>query len=79
MTGGDVGAGPGIAQEWQWDVVLSFAGAQRDYVEQVARALRGRGLRPSAYGEFSTSRTTARSSLAYSQSTPRHAAWIRST
>jgi hypothetical protein len=23
-------------QGWQWDVVLSFAGAQRGYVEQVA-------------------------------------------
>jgi hypothetical protein len=28
----DAGARPG----WQWDVALSFAGAQRDYVEQVA-------------------------------------------
>ena len=31
--------------EWQWDVALSFAGAQRDYVEQVAEALKARGLR----------------------------------
>jgi len=30
---------------WRWDVALSFAGAQRDYVEQVAAALKERGLR----------------------------------
>src|SRR5260370_41825801 len=29
----------------RWDVALSFAGAQRDYVEQVAQALRARGVR----------------------------------
>jgi hypothetical protein len=29
----------------RWDVALSFAGAQRDYVEQVARALKARGVR----------------------------------
>ena len=45
MTGGDGGAGPGSGQGQQWDVVLSFAGAQRDYVGQVARALRARGVR----------------------------------
>jgi len=43
MAGGDGGAGAGLG--WRWDVALSFAGAQRDYVEQVARALQGRGLR----------------------------------
>jgi hypothetical protein len=31
--------------EWRWDVALSFAGAQRDYVEQVAQALKARGVR----------------------------------
>ena len=30
---------------WRWDVALSFAGAQRDYVKQVAQALQARGLR----------------------------------
>jgi hypothetical protein len=39
--GADFGAGPG----WQWDVALSFAGAQRDYVEQVAAVLKARGVR----------------------------------
>src|SRR5437660_12707179 len=29
----------------RWDVALSFAGAQRDYVGQVARALEARGVR----------------------------------
>jgi len=28
----------------RWDVALSYAGAQREYVEQVARALKARGL-----------------------------------
>ena len=37
--------GTGRGQEWQWDVVLSFAGAQRGYVEQVAGALKARGVR----------------------------------
>ena len=45
MTGGDGGAGPGGGQGRRWDVALSFAGAQRDYVEQVARALQARGVR----------------------------------
>src|SRR5262245_10996290 len=45
MTGGDAGAGPGAGRGWRWDVALSFAGAQRDYVEQVAAALGERGLR----------------------------------
>jgi hypothetical protein len=31
--------------EQRWDVALSFAGAQRDYVEQVADSLKERGLR----------------------------------
>jgi hypothetical protein len=33
------------APRWRWHVALSFAGAQRDYVEQVAAALKARGLR----------------------------------
>ena len=37
MTGADGGADPGARPGWRWDVALSFAGAQRDYVEQVAR------------------------------------------
>ena len=45
MAGADSGAGPGGGQGWRWDVALSFAGAQRDYVEQVARALKARGVR----------------------------------
>src|SRR5579859_6739104 len=45
MAGGDSGAGPGAGRGWRWDVALSFAGAQRDYVEQVAAALKEQGLR----------------------------------
>ena len=45
ITGADGGAGSGAPPGWRWDVALSFAGAQRDYVEQVARALAGRGIR----------------------------------
>jgi hypothetical protein len=45
MAGGDSGTGTGGGQGWQWDVVLSFAGAQRGYVEQVAEALKARGVR----------------------------------
>ena len=43
MTGADgaADARPG----WRWDVALSFAGAQRPYVEQVASALQARGVR----------------------------------
>ena len=41
MTGANGGAGPGARPEKQWDVALSFAGAQRNYVEQVARELNG--------------------------------------
>ena len=37
----DAGARPG----WRWDVALSFAGAQRDYVDQVAQALTASGVR----------------------------------
>jgi hypothetical protein len=40
---GDAVAGPG--GRWRWDVVLSFAGAQRPYVERVAAALKAAGVR----------------------------------
>ena len=36
---------PGARLGWRWDVALSFAGAQRSYVEQVAEALNTRGVR----------------------------------
>ena len=45
MTGADGDAGPDAGPGWRWDVALSFAGAQRDYVEQVAEALKARGVR----------------------------------
>lgn len=45
MAGGDGGPGPGAGPGWRWDVALSFAGAQREYVGQVAAALKARGVR----------------------------------
>ncbi len=45
MAGADGSAGPGAGHGWRWDVALSFAAAQRDYVEQVARALQAQGVR----------------------------------
>jgi len=45
MAGGDSGAGPGGGHGRRWDVALSFAGAQRDYVGQVAAALKAQGIR----------------------------------
>ena len=45
MEEADGGAGPGARPGWRWDVALSFAGAQRDYVEQVAQTLQARGVR----------------------------------
>ena len=45
MAVGDSGAGPGAGLGRRWDVALSFAGAQRAYVERVAAALRARGVR----------------------------------
>ena len=45
MAGADSGAGPGGHRGWRWDVALSFAGAQRDYVGQVAAALKAGGVR----------------------------------
>ena len=45
MTGADGGTGSGEQPGWRWDVALSFAGAQREYVERVAVALQARGVR----------------------------------
>ena len=45
MTDAHGGAAPSVGPEWRWDVALSFAGAQRDYVGQVAQALKARGVR----------------------------------
>ncbi len=45
MAGGDGGAGQDAGPGRLWDVALSFAGAQRGYVGQVAAALKERGLR----------------------------------
>jgi TIR domain len=44
MSGEDRAAEAGARPRWRWDVALSFAGAQRDYVEQVARALQALGV-----------------------------------
>ena len=45
MAGADSSTDPGAGPGRRWDVALSFACAQRDYVEQVARALAARGVR----------------------------------
>jgi hypothetical protein len=45
MASAEGGAGPGNGPGRRWDVALSFAGEQRDYVGQVARALKARGVR----------------------------------
>ena len=45
MTAGNGAADPGARPNRRWDVALSFAGAQRDYVERVAEALQARGVR----------------------------------
>jgi TIR domain len=45
MTGTDGSAGTTARPGRRWDVALSFAGAQRAYVEQVAAALAARGVR----------------------------------
>src|SRR5271169_2309002 len=45
MTEANGGVDPDTRPGWRWDVALSFAGAQRDDVEQVAAALRARGVR----------------------------------
>jgi len=45
MAGADGGADQEVGHGRRWDVALSFAGAQRDYVGQVAAALKARGVR----------------------------------
>jgi TIR domain len=45
MARGDSAADPGDRPDRRWDVALSFAQAQRSYVEQVAQALTARGVR----------------------------------
>ncbi len=45
MAAANGGAGPGARPGRRWHVALSFAGAQRDYVGQVAEALKARGMR----------------------------------
>ena len=45
MAGADGDTGPDARSGRRWDVALSFAGAQRDYVGQVAAALKARGVR----------------------------------
>ena len=45
MTGAGDRPGRGAGAGRRWDVALSFAGAQRDYVGQVAAALKARGVR----------------------------------
>ena len=44
MTGANGGVDPGARPRWRWDVALSFAGAQRDYVGQVAETLKAQGV-----------------------------------
>lgn len=44
MTGTDSGD-PGARPGWGWDVALSFASTQRDYVEQVAQTLQAQEVR----------------------------------
>ena len=45
MTEADGSVDSGARPGWRWDVALSFAGAQREYVDQVAQALKARELR----------------------------------
>jgi TIR domain len=45
VTGAYGGADPGARSRPRWDVALSFAAAQRDYVGQVAAVLKARGVR----------------------------------
>jgi hypothetical protein len=60
MTSADGGAVLSVGPEWRWDVALSFAGAQREYVGQVAETLKARGVRcfydadelPALWGRF---------------------------
>ena len=45
MAGADSGAGSDARPGRRWDVALSFAGTEREYVGQVAQALKARGIR----------------------------------
>ena len=45
MPGAESVADPDAWLKWRWDVALSFAGAERDYVGQVAEALKAQGVR----------------------------------
>jgi TIR domain/WD domain, G-beta repeat len=45
MTGEGSDANPDAPPGRRWEVALSFAGTQRDYVEQVAQELQARGVR----------------------------------
>jgi TIR domain len=45
MTAADGGTGSGARPGQRWDVALSFAGTERDYVGQVAQALKAQGVR----------------------------------
>jgi len=45
MTAANGGADPDARPERRWAVALSFAGAQRDCVRQVAAALKAQGVR----------------------------------
>src|SRR2546430_16587241 len=45
MTRADGGVDPDVLRGWRWDVALSYAGAQRDYVQQVAEALQAQMVR----------------------------------
>jgi hypothetical protein len=45
MTDADGSVTSDVRPGWRWDVALSFAGAQRDYVRQVAATLQARGVR----------------------------------
>ncbi len=50
MAEADGDTGPDARPGRRWDVALSFAGAQRDYVGRVAAALKARGVRSPASG-----------------------------
>ena len=45
MSGAGGATDPGGRPRFRWDVALSFASAERGYVEQVAEALEARGVR----------------------------------
>jgi hypothetical protein len=45
MTAADGDTGSGAREGRRWDVALSFAGTEREYVGQVAQALKARGIR----------------------------------